>query len=1074
MTFRTTSLRLFSLLAAVLAFSAALDAQTGTGAISGAVTDQSGAVVPNANITITNKATGTSRQLITNAEGLYSAPALLAGEYEVKVELSGFRTAVRSAQVLAGSDTTASFGLTPSGTREVITVEAATAQINYDTHTVEGSIERQSIQELPLNGRNFTQLATLQPGVTVVAGATSSRNSPIAVTVLGGSGAFGAQTLMTLDGLKIMDEYDGTGGQINFSQELVQEFQLSQVNFDLSTGITSVGAINIVSRSGGNDFHGSGFFYYRDHNMAAYPGLKRSALNPDPYFARRTPGFYIGGPIKKDRLFFFFNFERQSQVQAVTVQPDLPSFSPLAGIFSSPQTYKSLNTRLDYRVSPRTSIFARYTHDGNVTFGQNAGAPPLPSNWLNNDNWSDQSAIGVTTILTPNMVNDVRFGYNYWRSNNPIARPDQCQFPCIGAGLPSTGLIGSIFIAGIAGNNFNAPQNRIQRNLDLVEQLSWQKGKHRLRFGADIEDAYYFFNWYFCQQACLYVVPREVVPVPGIPSKISSAQDLLNLPVYNLPPSLYGGIGIGPSITPGPYNFNSDRQNWRPHLYAQDTWKIRANLTVNYGLGYQYESGLFNSDMPKPAFLTPIFGADNLRPTQPNKTEFSPSFGFAWSPGKSSKTVLRGGAGLYWDTVPIYWRSRENGEIGPLGNGRVNITAGAFQNIFPGIVNVLTGRAINVGDPLPVNTFTNLTLGQFLQIYNQQYPTILQKVSSLRPITSGPYMTTDLDILKTASEIFPSNFPLQKGYQTSLGIQRELGHNMVLTADWARRQFEHVSLGEIDLNHFSAVSGPVIPACTTSQLFVAGQECSTGGITVWTPEGRSIFEGLLVRLDRRYSNHFQFTASYALQNLNNVTVVNLNNYFQGYGPSLPRHNLNVSGTADFRWGFQLSVNSAIISRTPVQPSIAGADLSGTLGSGGTGPLPGNSYRCYNVGCSKTDLQAAVDKWNSNYAGTKGPYGTVLPKVVLPPDYQLGDPFFSQDFRVTKSFTYKERYQLKVFSEFFNAFNIANLTGYSFALDRAAANPVAQTYSFGQPTQRAAQSFLSGGPRAIQVGARFSF
>jgi len=374
MSFRTASPRLFSLMAAVLAFSGALDAQTGTGAISGAVTDQSGAVVPNANITITNKATGTSRQLITNAEGLFSAPALLAGEYEVKVELSGFRTAVRSAQVLAGSDTTANFGLTPSGTREVITVEAATAQINYDTHTVEGSIERQSIQELPLNGRNFTQLATLQPGVTVVAGATSSRNSPIAVTVLGGSGAFGAQTLMTLDGLKIMDEYDGTGGQINFSQELVQEFQLSQVNFDLSTGITSVGAINIVSRSGGNDFHGSGFFYYRDHNMAAYPGLKRSALNPDPYFARRTPGFYIGGPIKKDRLFFFFNFERQSQVQAVTVQPDLPSFSPLAGIFSSPQTYKSLNTRFDYRASPRTSLFARYTHDGNVTFGQNAGA----------------------------------------------------------------------------------------------------------------------------------------------------------------------------------------------------------------------------------------------------------------------------------------------------------------------------------------------------------------------------------------------------------------------------------------------------------------------------------------------------------------------------------------------------------------------------------------------------------------------------------------------------------------------------------------------------------------------------
>ena len=1053
---------------------AALHAQTGTGSILGTVADESGAVVPNAAVTIASKATGASRTLATNAEGLYSAPALLPGDYEVKVELEGFRTLVRDAQVLAGSDTTANFTLAPSASKEVVTVEAATAQINYDTNTIAGSIERQSIQELPLNGRNFTQLATLQPGVTVTAGATSSRNSPIAVTVLGGSGAFGAQTLLTLDGLKIMDEYDGTGTQINFSQETIQEFQLSQVNFDLATGITSVGSINIVSRSAGNAFHGSAFFYYRDHNLAAYPGLQRSKLNPDPYFARRDPGFYFGGPVKKDKLFFFVNFERQSQVQAATVQPDLPSLAPVAGIFSSPQTYKWLNVRWDYKLSPRNSLFARYTHDGNVTFGQNAGTTPLPSNWLNNDNWSDQSAAGLTTILTPNLVNDVRFGYNYWRSNNPVATGSQCQATCIGAGLPSVGVIGSVFVTGFAGNNYNAPQNRIQRNLELVEQLSWQKGAHRLRMGGSVEDAYYFFNWSFCQAACLFVVPPEVFPVPGEPTRIASTQDLLNLPVYNVAPSLYGGIGIGPSITPGPYNFNSDRQNWRPHLYAQDTWKVRPNLTVNAGLGYQYESGLFNSDMNKPQFLAPILGANSLGPTQPNKGEFSPSFGFAWSPGKSGKTVIRGGAGLYWDTVPIYWRSRENGEIGPLGNGRVNITAGAFQNIFPGIRNVLTGAAINVGDPLPVNAITNLTLGQFLQIYNQQYPAIVQRLTSAQRVTSGPYTTTDLDILKTGSEIFPEHFPLQKSYQTSLGVQRDIGHGLVLTADWARRQFEHVSLGEIDLNHFSAAAGPAIPVCTTSQLFVAGQECSTGGVTVWTPQGRSIFEGLLVRADRRYANHYRFSVSYALQNLNNVAVVNLNNYFQGYGPSLPRHNLNVSGVADFRWGFELSVNSSIVSRTPVQPVIAGADLSGTLGSGASAPLPGNSYRCYNVGCGKGDLQAAVNGWNANYAGTKGPYGTVLPKVVLPPDYQLGDPFFSQDFRVTKSFTYKERYQLKVFSEIFNAFNIANLTGYSFSLDKAAANSAAQTYSFGQPTQRAAQSFLSGGPRAIQLGARLSF
>ena len=129
---------------------------------------------------------------------------------------------------------------------------------------------------------------------------------------------------------------DGGNTDLNFSQEMVEEFQITSLNFDLGTGITALGAVNIVSRSGGNDFHGSGFYFYRDHNMAAYPALKRSAQNPNPYFARKNPGFYISGPIKKDRAFFFFNFENTNQVQAVTFQPDLASIQPLANNYLSP------------------------------------------------------------------------------------------------------------------------------------------------------------------------------------------------------------------------------------------------------------------------------------------------------------------------------------------------------------------------------------------------------------------------------------------------------------------------------------------------------------------------------------------------------------------------------------------------------------------------------------------------------------------------------------------------------------------------------------------------------------------
>jgi hypothetical protein len=172
-------------------------------------------------------------------------------------------------------------------------------------------------------------------------------------------------------------------------------------------------------------------------------------------------------------------------------------------------------------------------------------------------------------------------------------------------------------------------------------------------------------------------------------------------------------------------------------------------------------------------------------------------------------------------------------------------------------------------------------------------------------------------------------------------------------------------------------------------------------------------------------------------------------------------------------GFELSVNSSIISRNPVAPTVAGVDLPGT-GATGSSPIPGPGYRCFAMSCGKSELAAAVASFNTTYAGTQAPNGRVIPAFILPSDYQFGDPTFSQDFRLTKIFSLKERYKLSVFGEIFNAFNIANLTGYSFALDTKNANPSAQTFAFGQPTQRAGQTFLSNGPRAVQVGARVSF
>src|SRR6516164_4601320 len=398
----------------VLAFCTLASAQAPTGSIAGVVRDSAGAVVPNAVLNITNTATDFSRSLTTNAEGLYSAPALAPGEYEVRVEMQGFRNLVRQATVIAGGSTTVDLALSLGTAQEVVTVEAASAQINYESHTVAGVIARESIQDLPLNGRSSLQLASLEPGVTVNPGATSQFNAMFNVSILGSNGGAtagsGVGPLITMDGGVINDEVEG-GTSMNFSQEVVQEFQIQSVNFDASTGIAVGGAVNIVTRSGSNNFHGSAYFYFRDHNMAAYPGLRRSAFNPNPFFARRNPGAWLGGPVIKDKLFFFFSYEHLNQTSVITEQNDLVSLQPLNAIWPSPLHYDWLTARIDYSLSPKHTLFARFSHDGNGNFGPYSGTG-APSAWIHNSNWSDQSIIGLTSVLSASVVNDFRAQYH--------------------------------------------------------------------------------------------------------------------------------------------------------------------------------------------------------------------------------------------------------------------------------------------------------------------------------------------------------------------------------------------------------------------------------------------------------------------------------------------------------------------------------------------------------------------------------------------------------------------------------------------------------------------------------------
>jgi hypothetical protein len=1047
-----------------LLVAAAAAAQAPVGTISGTVRDQSQAVLPAASVTIRQLATGAERHLTTSGEGTFSAPALAAGEYTVIVAMDGFRTLQRNVTVATGQVQTVDLHMELGQASEVVNVAATAVHVDMETHAISGVITRQKIQELPLNGRSFLQLAFLEPGVTASPGSTSQYNSLFSVSILGGNSN---KTAITVDGGNVRNSIEGDTG-MNFSQEVIQEFQLSSANFDLSTGITSVGAVNIVTRSGGNDRRGSTYFFYRDHDMAAYPALKRDPSNPDPYFARRNPGVWLGGPIIKDRLFYFSNYEYTSQEGVVSYQPNLASASSLAGNFSTPYHGHLFSTRVDWKASNNHNAFVRFSHDQNSGFGP-SGSAVLPSNWLRNVNKSDQIVVGATSILTSATVNDFRFNFTYWKNRNLFADTATCA-DCVGLGFPQLNINGTNVTVG---NTSNATQGRDLYRYTFVDNLTWQKKEHRFRFGTEVEYAPGTGFWGFCDPACTVGLPPELIRslgipaatlgflFPNLPTAVRTNQDLLNLPFAG------AVVGVGDPGQPPPYNVDKAKVNSRLRFYGQDSWKIKPRFTLNYGLAWNFESTLVNRDLDKPQYLAPLYGSD-LSPTKNNYNNFSPSGGFAWTADKAGKTVVRAGAGLYWETELLWRRLQERAAIGPVGNGRLQIPHTSFTNIFPGIVNLNTSLPVAIGQALPASgQVTNMTVGQFMQIYNAQIAAVQ---AQLAPKNLNDLSVRNIQLSKTAGDLYPHEYPVQHSIHMNIGVQRELPGNMILAVDFVRRNFEDTLFGSLDQNRFNrfinGVQTPVIPRCTTAaQSNDPNAQCSNGSITFWTPGGREVYNGLLVKLDKRFSHRYLFGASYAFTDRSSVgTISNLDNYFESYGPTGARHLLNLSGLIDFPGNVQLGIISAMSSRGPVMPSISSVDLDGDGTT--TTPIPGVSYNCFNRGCDQAELAQAVAAFNQQYAGKRDARNQVIPTLALPTAYQFGDSFSSQDMRVTKTFNLREQAKLGVFVEIFNVFNVANLGGYSFNLNNTA--------TFGQPTSRASQVFGSGGPRAFQVGGRFTF
>ncbi len=1025
-----------------------LQAQAPTGTIAGTVQDETGALIPQAAVRTTNKSTGFDRRTVTNDRGEYSFASLQAGEYEVRAEAPGFRPMVRPAEVLTGSTATVDLRMVVGSTTEAITVEGQASQLAFETYKIDGVVTRHEIESLPLNGRSFLQLAALEPGVTVNTASLAQYNAQFSVTVLGGDSG---RTAINADGGNIRDRTTGNTSQ-NISQEVVQEFQLSSVNFDLSTGITSVGAVNIVTRSGSNDYHGTGYFYYRDHNLSAYPGLARDPRNPEPFFARRQSGVWMGGPVRKDKVFFFANYEHNNQDSVFTVTPNASSLASFANITASPYTNHQASARLDWRMADRHSLFFRFTHDGNKAFGANAAPPPMPSNWLVNTNHSDQFIVGLTSTPSPTLVNDFRFSYVYWKNRNLLPTPSDCP-GCVGVGGPQVAITGAGFVMG---NTQNAPQGRDYDTMQFVNNATWQRSSHRLQFGGEIEKDTTEGFWGFCDPACITVWSPEVTrlraPGMSLPSTFRTLQDLQELPYQAMT------IGYGSPLSPAPFQRDKSKFSTRLRAFVQDAWRIHPRFTLNLGVAWSAETTLGNHDLDKPRYLQPIIG--DLRPTRRDWNNIGPALGFAWNLGKNNKTVIRGGSGVYYDTNYLWERLNERNAIGPRGNGRNNVSGALLTNSIAGIAGVPVGTPLNF-----TTTPTELRLKHVLQMTPQFEATLAR----LFPIDLTDLSVRGVDAQKSVTgfaTIFPTHYPTSYGIHANIGVQRELFRDTLLQVDFVNRQFLRRSFGTtVDFNRWDSARGPVIPACVGAQSQDVRAQCSTGPIQVRSPHARSNYHGMLVKVEKRFSRRYQISGSYALQNQNTVlTIINKDRFFDGYGEYGSRHVFNASAIVDLPWGFQVSTISSMASAAPSNPSLVGIDLDGD----GTGSswLPGAGVSQFNRALGPDDLRRLVGEFNTNSAGKRTPRNQLINPVRLPDQFQFGDSSISQDFRVAKIFRIGERWKLNVFGEVFNAFNIANLGGFGGNLYDPA--------GFGVPTIRTNQVFGSGGPRAFQFGSRLSF
>ena len=1021
--------------------------QLGSGSLSGVVTDNSGAVVPDATVDVTNNGTREVRRTTTGTSGQFTVPVLPTGEHTVRVGKTGFVTAeLKDVTVTVGSATTLRVTLEVGSVETVVDVKAAVSLVDA-TRTAEVSlVNRTEVNDLPINGRRADQFALLVPGV--------ARDGTFGqLSYRGFSGVFNN---FTVEGNDDNEAYNAeargrTRVASNISMNAVQEFQVGQSNFLPEFGRTAGGTINTVVRSGGNDQHADGFYYFRNQAMNSQDPLASS--KPDEL--RQQFGGSLGGPLRHNKAFYFVNYDQQVRNFPLLVQDTsgvLTNGAPVLPANPTPQQqaqYAADSAAFNTGVAFLTQQFPGGAPGGQLSRHPNQELALVKIDWLMNpantltitnntlhsriDNGVFTAAVvgsvanstdavdtdtlnaRLTTVVNAHQVNELRLQW----SRDLQAQTDTHPGPGISVGGFSFGRYSSA--DRIAGPD--------ERRAQVVDNYSIVAGSHSLKLGFDFNRPQDELN-----------ITAGFQGSYSYTNALAFGRDLLN-PAGGSYSSYRQSFGL-PGITFAVRNYA---------VFAQDQWKPRGNLTLSYGLRYDYEQ------LPDPVFPNPAI--PETLTLNADRSNVGPRVGVAYDTQSDGKTIVRAGYGIFYGLTPtgtIDNALRQTGSSDP--------TQGTLQSSFV---------PTDPGAP--------------------RYPNGL-----LTPPTTGtPPFVTRLD----------TDFRRPRVQEANIGVERQVGSNLSVSVSYVYSYGDRLPITyDTNLPPPNFTRTYVLPDGSTFDVpFTAGVTRTAAGvsrninlsrlnpnfgsISVLRSLGEQWYHGMLVEARRRFADGFQAHLSYTLAKAENLSGVasfaggaesafsggSVENQFdtrssRGRAPTDQRHRLVVDGV----WNLPFGANGRSVADRLVKDFRLSAIFVAESG------------RPYSASISASNLNFSTAD-GTQYGGFGGGiYGqgglSLLPTIER--NSNTGDASCRMDLRVARDLHVANRLVIEVLGEAFNIFNANIWTQYNnaaytaTATNAATASPatpviLVPTTNFGTPS--ADSGFPDGtNARRFQVAVRFRY